>query len=217
MSATRCARCAARRCSPSTAIITLALGIGANTAIFSAVSAVILRPLPFADAGRLVRVGEDNEEYDWHQADAAPANFLDWREQVGAFAGRGGVHRSSATWSTLTGDHPPRLLNAQTVTGNYFSVLGVRPEIGRTFTDEETWENGTRVVMISHRALARPVRRRGRRSSGRRCTLNGRAVQVIGVVPASYCVPGDGRRPLGADALGPGATARRSGSAARIG
>jgi predicted permease len=172
----------------ATAILTLALGIGANTAIFSAVSAVILRPLPFAESDRLVRVGEDNEEYGWHQSDAAPANYLDWREQVGAFedAAAYTVFRNMVT---LTGDHPPRLVNAQVVTGNFFTVLGVRPESGRTFTDDETWENGTRVAMISHRLWRDQF---GSRPEviGRTVQLNGRAVQVIGVVPASYSFPG---------------------------
>jgi len=172
----------------ATAIITLALGIGANTAIFSAVSAVVLRPLPFAEPGRLVRVGEDNEEYGWKQSDAAPANYLDWREQVSAFQDVA-AYTVFRNILTLTGDHPPRLVNAQVVTGNYFSVLGVRPESGRTFTDDETWENGARVVMISHRLWRDQF---GSRPEiiGRTVQLNGRAVQVIGVVPASYSFPG---------------------------
>src|SRR5579864_5817358 len=67
------------------AILTFALAIGANTAIFSAVNAVMLEPLPFRDADRLVVVGENNPDFGWHMSDAAPANYLDWRARVPAF------------------------------------------------------------------------------------------------------------------------------------
>jgi putative ABC transport system permease protein len=171
-----------------TAIITLALGIGANTAIFSAVSAVILRPLPFTDAGRLMKLGEDNEEYHWRQADAAPANLLDWKDRVHAFQDVA-AYTNFTPMSTLTGDGPPQLLRTNYVTGNFFSVLGVQAELGRTFTDDETWETNANVAMISHR-MWRDQFASSPGIIGRTITLNGRSVQIIGVVPATYSFPG---------------------------
>ena len=105
------------------AIVTLALGIGANAAIFAAVDAVILRPLPLAEPDRLFALGENNAEKNWHMETAAPANFLDWRERVPAF-------RDVAAYSpysgqhTLTGTGTPVLLNLANVTGNFFTMLG---------------------------------------------------------------------------------------------
>src|SRR5512143_1230626 len=132
------------------AILTLALGIGANTAIFSAVNAVILRPLPFADPGRLYMLWEQNPEKGWYKNVVAPANMLDWQERVPAFADVMGW----ASWDpsfTLTGDGQPEVMSGALVTGNFFSVLGVRPELGRGFTAAETSESSTPVVVISLR------------------------------------------------------------------
>ncbi len=172
----------------ATAIITLALGIGANTAIFSAVSAVILRPLPFADADRLVRVGEDNEEYHWRQAEAAPANFLDWRERVTAFQDAA-AYQDFTPMATLTGDGPPQLLRSGAVTGNFFRVLGIHPALGRTFTDDETWGNGPIVAVISDRAWR--TRFGGRPEIvGTTIMLNGRPNTIVGVLPANFAYPG---------------------------
>ena len=139
--------------SPSLAVVatlTLALAIGANTAIFSAVSAVMLRPLPFADPGRLVMLWEENPDFNWSQADAAPANMLDWKEQAGAFSDVA-AYPSFPTTTTLTGRGEPRLLTVQPVTGNFFAVLGIRAELGRTFRWEETWSTTPRVAVLSHR------------------------------------------------------------------
>jgi hypothetical protein len=170
------------------AIVTLALGIGANTAIFSAVSAVILRPLPFANAGHLMMVGEDNAEYHWVQADAAPANYLDWKERVAAFQDVAAyVHFNPNV--TLTGDHPPQLLKRGDVTGNFFQVLGVRAALGRTFNDAETWDNGTRTAVISHRAW-RDQFGGDRDIVGKSVQLNGRDIQIVGVLPESFSFPG---------------------------
>ena len=111
------------------AILTLGLGIGANTAIFSAVNAVILKPLPFPASDRLVMLWEENPEKNWHQQVVAPANYLDWKEQVAAFEDAAAYTEGFGS-VTLTGDGPPRLLHPSAVTGSFFSVLGVRPALG---------------------------------------------------------------------------------------
>lgn len=172
----------------SAAILTLALGIGANTAIFSAVSAVLLRPLPFHDPDRLYMVGEDNAERGWHQEDAAPANLLDWREQVKSFADVGGYTEFGS--ATLAGDGAPERVQARQVTGNLFGLLGVQPLVGRNFTFDESWADGTPKVMLRYDLWQR--RYQGDRSIvGRSIRMDGRATQVIGVMPPGFRFPSE--------------------------
>src|SRR5262249_41886097 len=133
------------------AIVTLALGIGANVAIFSAVNAVVLQPLPFPAPNRLVVITEENPEKHWHLNIAAPANYLDWRSGVAGFTDAM-AYVDGTGQTTLTGRGEPRLLTLSLTTGNFFSVLGVRAAIGRTFTDDETWKSGTHVAVLSDRA-----------------------------------------------------------------
>jgi hypothetical protein len=134
------------------AILTLALGIGAYTALFSAVNAVILRPLPFSDPGRLVMLWEENPDKGWHQGTAAPANMLDWREQVHAFEDVAAYNGSTGN-VTLRGTSggEPEVVTVSRVTGNFFSVLGARAQLGRMLRDDETWNTQSRVVVISDR------------------------------------------------------------------
>lgn len=171
-----------------TAIITLAIGIGANTAIYSAVNAVILRPLPFADPGRLVMLSEENPEKGWHLNVDAPANVLDWKEQVSAFTDVA-AYSPYVNSLTLTGAGDPRVLNGYPVTGNFFAVLGARATIGRTFTDAETWATGTLVAVISDR-LWRDQFNADPNVLGRTVQLNARNYQVVGVMPRSFTFPG---------------------------
>ena len=168
------------------AVLTLALGIGANTAMFSAVNAVILRPLPFSDPDRLVMLWEENIERGWYKQTAAPANILDWREQVAAFDDVG-AYADFPSQTTLTGDGEPRLLTSATITGNLFSVLGVQPRLGRNFRDEETWETGTPVALISDRLWNQLGARAG--IVGQTIELGGRPVQVAGVMPPGFVFP----------------------------
>ena len=169
------------------AALTLALGIGANTAMFSAVNAVILRALPFSEPDRLVMLWEENVERGWHRQTVAPANFLDWREQVRAFADVA-AYADFRSQATLTGEGDPELLSAATVTGNLFSVLGVAPRIGRSFREEETWATGEPVALISDRLWRA---RFGARADivGQPIELGGRPVQVVGVMPAGFAFP----------------------------
>jgi len=170
------------------AVLTLALAIGANTAIFSAVSAVMLRPLPFADPGRLVMLWEENPDFKWYQQDAAPANMFDWREQVSGFADVAG-YPSFMSSTTLTGYGEPRMLASLPVTGNFFTVLGVTPELGRVFREEETWDTSPRTMVLSHRTW-RTVFGADRGLIGRTVELGGRPVEVVGVLSPRFAYPG---------------------------
>jgi putative ABC transport system permease protein len=182
------------------AIITLALGIGANVAIFSAVNAVVLQPLPFPAPDRLVVITEENPEKHWHLNIAAPANYLDWRAGVSDFTDAM-AYIDNVAQSALTGRGDAQLLTASFTTGNFFDVLGVRAAIGRTLRDEETWRSATRVAVLSDRAWRD---RFGADPSivGQSITLDGRPVQVVGVMPPGFSYPReriDVWRPLGWD------------------
>jgi putative ABC transport system permease protein len=169
------------------AVITLALGIGAATAIYTVVDAVLLKPLPFPHPEQLFVIGEDNAEREWHMQVAAPANYLDWKEQLPAFASMGGFadgHESV----TFTGGGEPRVLSAVQVTGSFFDVLGVRPTLGRTFRDEETWDGASPTAVISDR-LWRDALGGDSAAIGRSMRLNGRELQVIGVMPSTFAYP----------------------------
>ncbi len=174
----------------ATAIVTLAIGIGANMAIYSAVSAVILRPLPFANPGRLVMLAEENPDRGWHLNVAAPANYLDWKEQVAAFDDVAAFIPYFNTL-TLTGAGEPRAINGFSVTGNFFSVLGVRAARGRTFTDAETWRGGIPVVVISDR-LWRTQFGADPSLVRRTITITGTAMQVVGIMPPGFSYPTSG-------------------------
>jgi predicted permease len=170
------------------AVVTLAIGIGANTAIFSTLHAVVLRPLPFKDTDRLVMLYETNPERGWTQTEAAPANLFDWRKQVAAFDDVAGYPSFGST-TVLSHDGEAQVLSSMTVTGNFFTVLGVPPALGRSFTSDETWETGERIAMISHRLWST---RFGGDSTiiGRTVTLGGYPVRVVGVVSPQFALPG---------------------------
>jgi len=169
------------------AIVTLALGIGANVAIFSAVNAVVLQPLPFPAPDRLVMITEENPEKHWHLNVAAPANVLDWRAGVADFQDVM-AYADFVGRSTLTGRGDPQLLVVSRVTGNFFSTLGVRASLGRTLRDEESWRSGTHVAVLSDRAWRE---RFGGDPSvvGKSVTLDGLTTQIVGVMPPSFSFP----------------------------
>jgi putative ABC transport system permease protein len=170
-----------------TAILTLALGIGASTAIFSALNAVVLRPLPFPQPDRLVMVWEENREKAWYQQVAAPANVLDWRDGVPAFADVAAYEEFDDT-VTLTGMGEPRLLSKAVVMGNLFAVLGVGAQQGRTLTDQETWRTSRRVAVISDR-LWRTDLGTDPGTVGRNIILDGQPTEVVGIMPPSFGFP----------------------------
>jgi putative ABC transport system permease protein len=170
-----------------TAVATLTLGIAANLTIFSAVEAVILRPLPFADPDRLVMLWEENPEKDWHEQLVAPANALDWKDRVAAFADVA-LYNTGVGSATLTGEGSPRLLRSDRVTGNFFTVLGVPAELGRTLRSDETWTTGTHVAVLSHAAWVEHFAR-DTAIIGRTVRLEGEPVQIVGVMPAHFVAP----------------------------
>jgi putative ABC transport system permease protein len=171
------------------AILTLALGVGANTAIFSAVNAVILRPLPFPKPEQLFMLWEENPEKGWYKQVAAPANMLDWKEQVAAFADVMGYSEAFGT-STLLEGGEPTIVRPTFSTGNFFSVLGARAALGRTFTDAETWKTGQPIAVLSHH-LWRDRFGSDRSIIGRTIQLDGAPVQVVGVMPAGFEYPNE--------------------------
>ncbi len=165
------------------AALTLALGVGANTAIFSVVEAVLLRPLPYRHAGRVVVVWENNHTQPRRHNVISPANFLDWREQAKSFDEMAVFLDQPLS---LTGAGEPEEVPAQLVTPNLFALLGVNPELGRAFTPEDA-KPGKRavVVVISHGLWQR---RFGGAPDviGRTVSLNGRPMSVVGVMPDGF-------------------------------
>jgi predicted permease len=171
------------------AILTLALGIGANTAIFSAVNAVVLRPLPFPNPDQLYMVWEENPEKGWYKQVAAPANMLDWKEQVAAFGDVMAYSEGFGTATLIEGGEPI-IVRPAFGTGNFFSVLGARAALGRTFVDAETWKTGHSIAVLSHH-LWRDRFGSDRNIIGRTIQLDGSPVQVVGVMPASFDYPNE--------------------------
>ena len=167
------------------ALVTLALGIGVNTAIFSAVDSVLLRPLPFKDSERLVSIWEQGLSSGVKQNEVAPANFFDLRNQTQAFEGIGAHGPQDIN---LTGDGEPERLSGELVTANVLSLLGVQPALGRTFLANEDQPGQHRVVVLSD---ALWQRRFNRDSSivNRSITLNGQSFTVVGVMPRGFFYP----------------------------
>ncbi|HLL74217.1 MAG TPA: ABC transporter permease [Pyrinomonadaceae bacterium] len=165
------------------AVLALALGMGANTAIFSVVNAVLLRPLPYKDAGRLTTVFESDARQESFYP-AAPANFLAWKGGATSFEEMAAL--SNKGWSgNLTGAGEPERLQGFQVTANLFQLLGVGAAHGRTFLPEEDRPGASNVVVLSHGLWQR--RFGGDRSVvGRTLTINGQGYAVVGVMPPDF-------------------------------
>jgi putative ABC transport system permease protein len=163
------------------AVATLALGIGADTAIFSAVDAVLIRPLPYTDPDRVVLVWEDNSAAGFPRNTPAPGNFTDWKRMQRSFSGMAATRGGSAS---VTSDGPPEQILGRRVSQNFFEVLGVRPAIGRTFTEEED-RTSAAVVVISDGLWKR--RYGGDRAIlGRTILMSDNRYEVIGVMPPGF-------------------------------
>src|SRR5438270_4603698 len=169
------------------AVLALALGIGANSAIFSVVNAILLRPLPYKNPEQLVMVWENATHLGFPKNTPSPANFLDWRQQTTLFSGMAAFGERSFN---LTGVGEPERLDGRRVSANLFDLLGVRPIIGRTFVPQED-QPGTKVVLLNESLWKR---RFGGDPSviGRAVTLNNESYTVIGVLPRSVRLPAFG-------------------------
>ena len=164
------------------AVATLALGIGVNTAMFSAVDAVLLRPLPYADGERLVMIWDDATRTGGEaKFFSTPPEWSEWRRQNTVFTD---IAASQPADAALSGAGEPEELPARKVSGNFWSVLRVQPLIGRVFTEDED-VRGARVVVISHGLWQR---RFGASPGivGRTITLNDLGYEVIGVMPRAF-------------------------------
>ncbi|MEY2493825.1 MAG: hypothetical protein QOJ45_317 [Verrucomicrobiota bacterium] len=165
------------------AILTLGLAIGANSAIFSVVNAVLLRPLPYPHSEQLVRVFGKQPQLDL--APSSPANFLEWKEEnqvferIGTYVGKG--------FNLLGGDKPERVIGAR-VSADLLPLLGAQPALGRLFTKDEDQEGRAQVVILSHdfwrsRFAGDPNTLR------QTITLNDKPYTVVGVMPAGFAFP----------------------------
>ncbi len=170
-----------------TAVLALALGIAANTAIFSAANAFLFRPLPFQDADRLVMLYETNPEFNWTHADAAPANALDWREQVEAFEDLAlySEFRGQGTWIR---DGEPELVRYVTVSGNFFQVLGAEMALGPGMTWANTWEDDARAVVISH-GFWQSHFGGDPGVIGQRMEISSQSLEIVGVAAEGFSFP----------------------------
>jgi len=170
------------------AVVALALGIGANTAIFSVVNAVLLRPLPFPKSEQLVTLWERNLKMGYDQNAPAAANFRDWRaqnnvfQQMAAYGGDGQFN--------LTGADRPERVTGTAATADLFPLLGVSPLLGRTFSPEEEEPGRDRVVILSY-GLWKERFDADRSIVGKSLTVDGRKCTVIGVMPPGFVFPGD--------------------------
>lgn len=164
------------------AVIALALGIGANTAIFSVVNTVLLRQLPYKDPERLVMVFEDSSKHGHPRDTPTVANYIDWRDQNQVFESIAAI--TDATFN-LTGIGDPERILGYRVSASLFPMLGVSPQLGRFFTPDEDQAGANRVAIMSHSLWQR---RFGGDPNiiGKALTLNGRSVTVVGIMPANF-------------------------------
>src|SRR3954470_21554374 len=169
------------------AIATIALGIGANAAIFSAVNAVVLRPLPYPRPERLYLLAEESAQRGWHQGMVSTSNYLDWRESVPAFADVA-AYDYAPSGETLAGMGNSRRVRVVFVTGNLFATLAVQAARGRTLEDAETWDTTPATLVLSDAMWAREF---GRDPAviGRQLTLDGESVRIVGIMPPSFAFP----------------------------
>src|SRR5439155_6030174 len=169
------------------AILTLALGIGANTAIFSIVNAVLLQPLPYPHADRIMVLNESSgpgQDYS-----VALPDYFDWRNDNTVFEHLAATHKESRNLSGIPGREPERI-SCASVTRNFFNIIGLPPEIGRTFSENEDKVGAPPVVVLSDR-LWRRVFNADPTVLGQSITLHDQGFTVVGVMPPQMTSPQD--------------------------
>src|SRR5438094_1860790 len=169
------------------AVLTLALGIGANTAIFSIVNAVLLRPLPYPDADRIMVLNESSgpgQDYS-----VALPDYFDWRNENTVFEHLAATHKESRNLSGIPGRDPERV-SCASVTRNFFNIIGLPPELGRTFSQDEDKVGAPPVAVISDRVWRR-VFNADPGVLGRSITLHDQNYTVTGVMPPQMTSPQD--------------------------
>ncbi|MGH7552737.1 MAG: ABC transporter permease [Longimicrobiales bacterium] len=170
-----------------TAAVSLAIGVAANTTIFSAVDVFLYQPLPYSDPDRLVRVFGTNEERGWTEVSASIPDYLDWRERsrtidLGAFYG---------TSLSLSGGEEPERVQAVRVSSNFFDVIGISPAPGRSFRSDEEQAGADNAIVISHGLWQR--RYAGDRGIvGQTVVVDGVPKAIVGVMPEDFEFPGRG-------------------------
>jgi predicted permease len=168
----------------ATAVITLALGIGANTTIFSVCNAVLFKPLPYAEPDRIVMLSE--RQRDGKLGEVAPANFIDWRNGSQSFTDMAAMRASSfASSFILGGKSEASRLTGGDVSSSFFSVLGVRFILGRNFLPDEDLPGHDRVAILSYPAWSKWFGA-DRDIAGKTITLTDTSYTVVGVLPADF-------------------------------
>jgi hypothetical protein len=171
------------------AVLTMALGIGATTLIFSVVNAVLLRPLPLQDAARVLRIGEAHDGTEITTANVSYANFLDLGEQTETLAS---IAASRFWFATLTDNGEPEQVASAMVSAQYFATLGVTPLRGRVFTNEEDQPNAAPLVILSH-ALWQSRFGADDAIIGKTIQVSGNSTTVVGVMPPEMTFPGQAK------------------------
>ncbi|MBV8205941.1 MAG: ABC transporter permease, partial [Acidobacteria bacterium] len=167
------------------AVLTLALGMGANTAVFSFVYSALLQPLPYRDASRLMVLNETTPMVG--VVTVSYPDFLDWRAQSHSFSEMAALHNVGLNLSGVT---EPEVINGLEVSPNFLAMIGTRPVIGRDFQPPEENPGTAPVTLLSYSLWQR---RFGSDTGvlGRAVMLNGRSITVVGVLPADFRVPGN--------------------------
>jgi predicted permease len=168
------------------ALLTLAIGIGANAAIFSIVNGVLLRPLPFPDPNRIVTIWETDANRNVVRGTASPAEFLDWRDMNHSFAELSGWR---SLLFTITGSGDAEQVHGSQVSGNFFRMLGVGPVIGRDFSSEDEKPGSEQVAILTY-ALWQRHYGGDSRVIGKSILLDEKPYTVIGILPRSFSLYG---------------------------
>ena len=168
------------------AIVALALGIGANTAIFSVVNAVLLRPLPYPDPDKLILVRKKPATFP--SGSVSYPNYLDWREGQRSFTDLALLRRTSVNFANMSGESVPERIGGAQVSWNYLGVLGMKPKIGRDFTEADDVPNAPKVMLISEGLWQRQF---GGANSvlGQQVMIDGVPREIIGVLSRDVRYP----------------------------